>query len=182
MNQGISQRFYSNLSDRLNMLQDESSLYKTIVNAPFSDRSATTLLGLGIMVLLLVNDKTGTIDRVALSDTAQAEGAVRMSAKPFRSIKIPVDNKANIIAKAIRLNQPQETDDWQYLFVPELTPQEARFNQAGAGIECSHVYPLKSKNGGALIFSFFEPLDSISQAARDFMVQYSAMVDDVLAL
>src|SRR5207253_8708356 len=68
--------------------------------------------------------------------TPAADGAVKMSEKPFADIKIPLAHKRNIIAKAIASGEPQMTADWELLFVPALSAQAARYNQAGAGIEC----------------------------------------------
>jgi hypothetical protein len=131
-------------------------------------------------VFLLVNKKTGNIDRVALSDTNSAKGAVNISDKPFKEIKIPLDYTKNIIAKAIASTKPQATSDWKYLFTPDLSSSSARFNQAGAGIECSHVYPLTARDGGALIFSFYQPMDQIGTKQHAFMDRYSNLVDSYL--
>jgi hypothetical protein len=160
----------------LDSAKGDEALFEAIVNAPFNDKATATLLGLGILVLLLVNNKTKTIDRIALSRTGPAEGAVEMSPKPFKAIKIPVNHADNIIAKAIKSGQYQATSDWQYLFVPDLTPPQARFNQAGAGIACSVVYPLKARAGGALIFSYYIYPDQISRSHQAFMHRYAEAV------
>src|SRR5688572_13179335 len=123
--------------------RSDAELFESIVNAPFSNPVAATELDLGIIVLLLVDKQAGIIDRVALSDTVHAAGAVKMSEKPFRAIKIPLNHEVNAIARAIREGKLQTVSDWKYLFVPDLSPRAARFNQAGAGIEFSCVYPLK---------------------------------------
>lgn len=156
------------------------SLHDAVVNAPFFDRLVTTQLGLGAVVLLLNNVKTHTVDRIALSDTEQAKGAVNMSSKPFKDIKIPNNHDENIIVKAITSDKPQFTTDWKDLFTPVLSDADARFNQAGAGIECSFVYPIHVDDGGALIFSYFTELEKIGTAQKRFMRVYSHLVDDVL--
>jgi hypothetical protein len=174
--------YYAHLKELLNGAQGDKELFQTIVNAPFSDKRRSALLGLGIVVLLLVNKPTRTIDRVALSDTDLAKGAVRMSVKPFHDIKIPYDYKGNFVAEAIRSERYQQTGDWQYLFAPDLAPEEARLNQAGAGIGCSYVYPLiDARNGGALIFSYYLPLDKIEKEHHDFMRTYARIAAKVLA-
>lgn len=144
-----------------------------IVDAPFENKAYTTSLGLGIVVLLLINESQQTLDRIALSDTELAAGAVKMSAKPFHQIKIPLTAHKNILIKSITTGQPQTTEDWQYLFTPALTPQEAKFNQFGAGIEYSVAYPLISpkthKPIGAMIFSYFEHSSTMSADHQIFM-------------
>lgn len=159
--------------EALRSAKSRRDLCGVIVDAPFEDKAYTTSLGLGIVVLLLINEKQRTLDRIALSDTDLAAGAVKMSAKPFHQIKIPLDAHKNILIKAIETGLPQTTEDWHYLFTPALTAQEAKFNQFGAGIEYSVAYPLISpaskKPIGAMIFSYFEHVSTMSADHRVFM-------------
>lgn len=174
--------YLAGLKAALDDTKDGAQLLETIVNAPFCDKAQTTSLGLGIVVLLLVDKTTRTIDRIALSRTEHADGAVSFSAKPFKEIKIPLDYDKNIISKAIATGEYQMTDDWQYMFIPALTPQEARFNQAGAGIGCSVVYPLSGvRDGGGMIFSYYEPLECINSSHHDFMKAYVELVAESLS-
>jgi hypothetical protein len=151
---------------------------KAVVNTPFTDKLLMTQLGLGIIVFLLVNEKTKTIDRIALSDTYPAQGAVSMSAKKFEEIKIPIDEDENIIARAVRSGTHKQTSDWHFLFTPDLSAEQARFNQAGAGISSSVVYPLDKT--GALIFSYYMLPSKIGAEQHDFMQRYSALVTKLL--
>ena len=174
--------YFERLARQLNEAEKGPDLFEAIVNAPFIDKSRTVMIELGIVVLLLANPKTKTIDRIALSQTEQAEGAVRMSAKPFSDIKIPIGHRSNIVAKAILSNQPQQAADWRYLFEPALTPREARANQAGAGIDCSVVYPLAgTPDGGALIYSFFQMPEFIGPRHHAFMRRYARLVSKRLS-
>lgn len=174
--------YFQRLGKLLSEAPTKKALHKAVVNAPFSDPLKAATLDLGVVVLLLVNDETDTIDRVALSNTYSAQGAVQMSAKPFNHIKVPLGHPDNIIARAIASGQPQQTYDWPDLFVPALTPKQARLNQAGAGIECSAVYPLPDANGGgALIFSFHQPLTEINDKHHAFMAAYTKLVSGALS-
>lgn len=153
---------------------DAQHLYKAIVNAPFKDKLATTILGVGIIVLLIKNQASGTLDRIALSQTEQAEGAVSISVKPFTEIRIPLSAHDNALIQAMHSQEHRILTDWKYLFIPALTAQEARLNQAGAGIDCSVVYPLNDyENGGAMIFSYYEPMSRLTNVHHDFMRTYS---------
>ncbi len=164
---------------------DPIDLYNAVVNLPFGNVLHATTLGLGIVVLLLANEKLGTLDRIALSNTELAQGAVRMTSKPFHEIKIPLDYHENILVAALDTNLPQQTEDWATMFAPELSPKEARFNQAGAGIDCSIIYPLKTETTpapfGAMIFSYFQPLQKIDDSHHAFMRDYSALAARALA-
>lgn len=158
-------------------LQKHSALFQAIVDTPFQSRLSATKLGLGIVVLLLVDHEHKVLRRIALSNTEMASGAVAYSSKPFHEILIPLDYADNILIKAIQTGHWQQTEDWANLFSPELTPDEARFNQAGAGVACSIVYALRGPESkepfGAMIFSYFETLDDIRDAHHAFMQSYT---------
>lgn len=172
----LSAAYMLEMHASLAQAKSDRSLFSAIVNSPFKSKSKGFPLGLGVVVLLLVNKKEGTIDRIALADTEHAHGAVEYSVKPFHEIRIPTSHKKNIIAKAIKSGEHQETTDWQYLFTPVLTPEEARFNQAGAGIATSVVYPLPdARDGGALIFSYFLPQSDITKQHHAFMRRYAEL-------
>jgi hypothetical protein len=165
--------YLQELKKQLGEASGKKALYQAIVDAPFYNKAMTAQMGLGILVLLLVNKEQGTIDRIALARTALAQGAVAVSVKPFNEIKIPYNDPKNFIAIAVRRQHHMITSDWQYLFVPALSDQEARMNQAGAGIACSVVYPLKDVgDGGAMIFSYYEPVERIGKIHHKFMTDY----------
>ncbi len=172
--------YIRNLQQLLQKATTDAELFAAIVDAPFHDKVQATRFDLGIIVLLLVNKSTGLIDRVALSNTEQAEGAVKMSEKPFQEIKIPIGYVGNSIALAIQTGQPQFIADWKYLFMPALSPKAARFNQAGAGIEFSAIYPLKARDGGALIFSYYQVGGNVGDSHKQFMQTYADMVTERL--
>src|SRR5690606_24522075 len=147
---------------------------------PFKEKLLVTDLDLGIVVFLLVNKKAQTIDRIALSNTALAKEAVKVSAKPFREISIPLYEEDNVIAAAIKTGEPQITDDWQYLFTPVLSADEARRNQLSASIECSMIVPIKARDGAAMIFSFYQPIANITDDHRKFARDYAKLVQKYL--
>lgn len=171
----------SRLEKALSKASSDQELFSQIVNAPFATHKVeTALLFLGIVVLLLVNKKTGQIDRIALSRTELAARTTEVSAKPFKEIKIGLDEPENIIAAAIRSGEMHDTTDWNFLFKPALTAQEARFNQANAGIAYSAVYPFNARDGGALIFSYFQYKDMVGQGQHSFMEAYAKLVNQIL--
>lgn len=175
------EQYYAKLRVILQQAPTREHLLDAIVNAPFHEMRRAMHVDLGIIVLLLTNPEEGTIDRIALSNTEAAQGAVKMSEKPFHEIKIPLNHRTNAIAKAIATGQPQAVSDWKYLFVPALSTQAARFNQAGSGIECSCVHPFDDgRHGGALIFSFFQPHGNIGPQHLEFMDTYTALVAEAL--
>lgn len=160
-------------------------LATAIVNEPFTFQYDMVAMGIGIMVFLMVNPKTGIVHRVALSRTHLAEGTLRMSDKKFEDIDIPLTESNNIIAKAINDNEPQVTEDWKYLFMPALSAEQARMNQAGGGIACSFVYPVQFDQGShtgqaALIFSYYKYLDKVGQLERTFMQGYAETIGNIL--
>ena len=172
---------YKGLERSLQKAENDAELFKLIVNSPFDKANVQmAFLFLGIIVLLLVNKKTGMIDRVALSETDLAKRTTEVSVIPFEKIKISADNADNIIAKAIRSSQMQDTTDWKYLFTPSLTPAQARINQANAGIAYSAVCPLSARDGGALIFSYYQYKELVGEDQQEFMAKYAQLVSDSL--
>jgi hypothetical protein len=173
--------YIKTLSELLSVPKSRQQLYHAIVDAPFHDPLSATYLDLGIIVLLLVSEDGKTIDRIALSNTVQAAEATRTSEKPFHDIKIPARYEKNIIAKAISTGKMQQTEDWKDLFVPALTPESARFNQATAGIARSLVFPIKVQpKGGAMIFSLFEIPESMADLDK-FIRTYTQLVSKALS-
>lgn len=166
------------------LLNKDSSdlLYRNVVNTPFTDQLLVTQLDLGIVVLLLVNTHDQTIDRVALSDTLQAKGAVSVSAKPFHDIKIPLDAPHNALVQVIKNDTPQLIEDWSVLFTPVLTAEESRRNQRAASIDCSLICPLHFAKGGALIFSFFQPEKYLTENHISFAQEYTKLVENYLTI
>jgi hypothetical protein len=166
--------YFESLADELAGIKGIKELYQRIVDLPFEDRRRATMLSMEHMILVLVNKKTQTIDRIALSDTESARRAVFYSVLPFEAIKIPLSNKENYLGIAIRTHQVMATSDWKDTFTPVLTPDQARMNQAGAGAGCTIVYPLEGVgDGAAFAFSFYEPLTKISKHHHDFMREYT---------
>lgn len=170
------------LDENLSAAKNDAELFEAIVNSPFhSAKLQVTFLSLGIMVLLLLNESTGMIERIALSDTELAKRTTDVSYLPFKKIKIPLKEPDNIIAKALRTGKPQTATDWKFLFKPALTAEQARINQASAGIAFSAAYPLRARDGGVLIFSYFQYPDMIGDLQRGFMTEYSNLVEKRLA-
>lgn len=173
--------YFKQLQKLLSEPQDDTSLFEAIVNSPFKDKLHVTDLDLGIIVLLLVNKATNTIDRIALSKTEHAEWAVRMSPVPFHEIRITLNNKQNALVKAVKTGEVQKVTDWKYLFTPALAAEAARFNQAGAGIACSYVYPIpEARDGAVMIFSYYQPLDNIIKKHTNFMNRYTTLAKEAL--
>lgn len=169
---------FDRLETLLKTASSDDALSQVIVNAPFENFAPEMAkLFLGVIVLLMVNKSTGTIDRIAITANDIAERTKRKSKKRFKDIKVPVGYTKNIIVKAVKTGKPQSTDDWEYLHGPALTAEEARLNQADGGIAFSVVYPLKgARDGGALIFSYYQYPDKIGPAQKDFMRKYSELV------
>ena len=172
---------YDQLKQALEQAGSREELNNLIVNAPFAQKVETTLLFLGIIVLLKVDETSGVIDRVALSNTELAKNTTDVSVVPFQDIKVPVDDPENILAKAVRTGQPQDTTDWKFLFEPALSAEQARINQASGGIAYSAVYPFDDVDSkGALIYSYFQYMHNIGNPQHEFMRHYTDLVATLL--
>lgn len=171
------QDYYSQLEKRLQKATNDEELFESIVNAPFINKFHSTSIDLGMIVLILANHKTNLVERVAYSKTPSAIDAAKGLPIKFNEIKIPLKHKNNITSKAVRTGKAYKTSDWYALLTPAIGRETARFNQAEAGIGCSYVYPLLgARDGGALIYSFYQPIDMISTDHHMFMKRYSDFV------
>ena len=174
---------YADLRGVLAGAKSNPDLFKQIVNAPFAHHVALASMFLGIIVLLLVDKESGTINRVAITDNQHAERTQRRSVKKFAEIKIPLNHSENAIAIALSTGNVQIVTDWYYLFVPELTVAEAHFNQADGGVGCSYVYPLKDvHDGAALIYSYYNYPQNLGPPQHEFMDKYAQLVESRLIL
>lgn len=175
------QEYFKNVHQQLNEAPNKKQLYELVSNAPFYSKFHTTNLDLGMIVFVLVNLQTRTINRVSYSHTSPAHDAIRVSPKTFQEIKLPLLNDANLTSKTIQTGKPHKTSDWKYLFTPAISEAAARFNQAEAGMGCSFIYPVKNGEvAGALIFSFYQQIETIGKRHQDFMKKYSTIVSQSL--
>jgi hypothetical protein len=169
------------LEERLFQAKDYKELTDIIVNEPISQKVPTATMFLGFIVLLIVNHKTGKLDRVSISDTELARNTFEVTMVPFEDIKIPMDDPNNIYVRSIKNSEPMDTTDWYFTFTPVLTGEQARINQASAGIAYTVVRPLEFKNGGALSFSYYQYSGHIGEKQQAFMDQYTKIVSRALA-
>lgn len=171
---------YERLKRALEASKNDDELFHHIVDAPFEQIVEAAHMFLGIIVLRLVNKQTRTIDHMALSNTELAKDAKNVTVVPFKEIKIPLKTRGNVIALAAKTGEPQDTADWRFLFHPVLDAEQSRINQASAGIAYSAVYPFQARDGGALIFSYYQYEEGVGDAQHEFMARYSQMVDACL--
>jgi hypothetical protein len=171
---------YDKLKKSLTAAKDDLGLFRVIVNAPFDQKLEAAFMFLGILVLLLVNKETGTIDRIVMSDNEMTDNINKVSVVPFKKITIPFGDKDNIIARALATGIPQDTADWRFIYSPVLNPVQARINQASSGISYSAVYPLEVRDGGALIFSYYLYGGHVGNKQLEFMKKYTKLVTSVL--
>jgi hypothetical protein len=172
--------YFRELESQLRDCKKVMEWQRCVVDAPFSDPRMAALLGLGLVSLLMVNKPNRTIERIAFTENDISRNIIEMSDKPIEQLKIPLNYPTNFVAKAIRQNHYMITTDWQYLFNPKLSPDQARLIQAGGGIACSVIYPLPHiADKGALIFSFYETIARIGRDHHNFMTRYSSLVQRV---
>jgi hypothetical protein len=171
---------YDKLKKALTAAKDDPGLFRVIVNAPFDQKLEAAFMFLGILVLLLVNKETGTINRIVMSDNEMTDNINKVSVVPFKKIMIPFGDKDNIIARALATGIPQDTTDWRFIYSPVLNPVQAHINQASSGISYSAVYPLEVRDGGALIFSYYQDSGHVGNKQLEFMKKYTKLVANVL--
>jgi hypothetical protein len=173
--------YFEELRGKLAATAKGAKKYLVIANAPFSNKLITAKLGLGLVAIVMLDKATKKVNGMAISDTESELGAIKMTSERFEDMSIPLHDPENLVAKAIRNGHHQETNDWYYMFVPEFSPDQARFVQAGLGIASSVIYPVNGgKHGGAIVFSYFKPLKDIGKDQHSFMRSYVDLAASLL--
>lgn len=126
-------------------------------------------LGFQAGVLSLIDDKTGTLKRVAVSHTPAGLIGIRMLPVPYKAIGIPLDYYDNIIIRAIHEKKPQVTKRMYDLFTPRLQAALVDRLQRLMNIKTSFIYPIFSKDKviGAMIFSISGDEKEISPSQKE---------------
>jgi hypothetical protein len=168
------------LKNKLAKAKDYKELTGLIVNEPFKQKVPITFMFLGFIVLIVVNKKTGMLDRVSITKNELAQNTFDVSSVPFEDIKIPLEDPNNLYVRSIKTGEPTDTTDWYFTFTPALTGEQARINQASAGIAFTVVYPLKFENGGCLSFSYYQYLGEIGENQRRFMSEYTDIASEAM--
>lgn len=177
----VDDSYYEELQVILNDVNNDEKFYQNIVDAPFHNKFYSTLLGLGFLAYLKENEQSGTLDRISISDTYSAQGAIKMTDKAFHDMKVPLSHKTNIVITAIETGRFQQTSDWHLLTDPAVTAEDSRFNQAAAGISSSVVYPLPSTTPkGAIIFQYYLNMPEVVEMHHNFMLRYCNMVSSAI--
>ncbi len=135
-------------------------------------------LGHRIVVLALVDEKTGLLNRVSISQTEEAKQALAASPIPFHEITIPLSQEDNFSIKALKQNQPFITHDWFDILNPAYSKSDAQKIQEIVGIKTSMVYPISyhGKTRGVIIFSMVKSEDEVSEDEKDLIKGYTDIV------
>ncbi|HSX47549.1 MAG TPA: hypothetical protein VLF63_02125 [Patescibacteria group bacterium] len=174
---------YLHLNNKLCAAKNDDQLFQLIVNVPFyQDKIQTSFIFLGIICLYLVDEKEKNhFKGVAHSKANFGFNHTQYSFTALNNLKFNLNDSQNITAKTIRLGRMGETTDWNELFTPAISTNQARDYQLKSGIEYSAIYPLKSRGGGALIYGFFQNKSFINELQFDFMKKYTKFVDNQLS-
>lgn len=100
-------------------------------------------------VLVILDEKTGTLKRIAASQTTQAAEAIKFIntlSVPFEKIEISVNDPNNIMAKAMRERKPLISTDIYDVLGPVLPKEETKKVQEIMGTKTTFVYPISIKN------------------------------------
>ncbi len=135
-------------------------------------------LGYRILVLTLIDEKTQTLKRIALSQTPEAERALKASPVPFEKIEIPLSADDNLLVRAMKEKRPFVTYSWPDIFVPVLTADQAISNQQAAGIKTSMLYPLvvKGQALGVMIFSMVKDEHQVTEGEKILIEKFTDIV------
>lgn len=135
-------------------------------------------LGYRIIVLGLINEQKGVVERVAISQTEEAKKAVALSPVPFKDIIIPLSEEENFCIKAMKTQQMLKTGDWYDFLRPVYTAEQAKALQQVIGIKTSLIYPLsfQGRSIGFLIFSIIKDDSEVKEDERDLLSGFTDLV------
>lgn len=135
-------------------------------------------LGYRIIVLTLINEEKGVLQRISLSSTPEAARAQEASAIPFHDIEVPLNAQNNTLIRALTEKRPFVTQYWPDLFRPVLTDEQALKNQQAAGIKTSMVYPVvvRDKAIGILIFSMVKDISQVQEEEKELILGFTDIV------
>jgi len=135
-------------------------------------------LGYKVVVLALVDEKNGTLNRVALSQTEEAKKTRQVSEMEFSDIKIPLSSRKNLCIRALKQNKIQITHYFPDILTPPISVENALESQKNAGIKASMVYPLESRGEviGVMIFSMDKTEKHVTPQEWSLLRYFTEMV------
>ncbi len=160
---------------------DQSGLYRAIVQVPFDHERAMALLFLGFISLFVVDEVNQVVVPGAFTENEYYQHSVADYDFDPTTYKLPLTSTENGVVKAITTGQAVSSDNWDSFRRPNIDEGVARLNQAAGGIGYSMVYPVTGKIKGALIFNYYQFPEAIGEAQKMFMDRYSKLVSKVLA-
>lgn len=135
-------------------------------------------LGYRIVVLSLVDEYAKGLRRIAISQTKEAEKAMKVSTIPFENIVIPYSATSNFCIRVLLEGKPLITTYWPDILSPPLSIDAALTNQRSSGIKTSMVYPVfaQGKSVGCLIFSMVKDFRDVSEEEKDLLMGFADLV------
>lgn len=135
-------------------------------------------LGYRIVVLALINKEHQQLERTAISQTPEAEKALKVTPVPFQQITIPLTASENFCIKAITENKPYITHKWTDILVPPYSEEDALKVQEIVGIKTSIVLPIiyHGQPEGVIIFSMIKDEKEVSNKEWDLIRNFSDIV------
>ncbi len=156
---------------------DFKEVIEKIVNSVLTELDYLQL-GYRIVVLILKDPKNNLLKRVSISQTKEAEKALKASPIPFPQINIPLTSKKNLCVKVFKSKKPATTSYWPDLLMPAFTNEQAIEVQKIVGIKESLVYPVISQNQsiGVIIFSMTKTEEEVTLEERDLISGFTDVV------
>lgn len=123
-------------------------------------------------VVAIIDEKKGTIKRVAASRTKEAIEAIKALVVPFKAIEIPISDQSNYMAKAVREHKILITTDSFDVLGPVLTREQAKKIQEIMGAKTTFVCPIygsKNRAIGVFLASTSKTQEQLTQYEKDMI-------------
>jgi len=156
---------------------DYNHLIQKVVDSMFEELGYLDL-GYRIIVLSLVDEKRGVLQRVSVSQTEEANRAVAGLPVSFKTISISLHNRKNYCIRTMKEKKPLVTHHWHHILSPPLTSIQADDLQKKIEIKTSLTYPLivREKAIGMMIFSMIKSDKEVSKNERELLQRFVDIV------
>lgn len=134
------------------------------------------LLGYQTGVLALVDEKAGTLKRVAISETSGGVAALQFLEVPFSQITIKLSEKDNYCIRALKENKMMYTTNLYDVLRPVISLENSNKVQAMMGTRTTLIFPIYTKENkpyGTFLVSMNKMYEDITeyehQTIQNFM-------------
>ena len=135
-------------------------------------------LGFTIVLIHLVDKKERVLNNAAITKSESIRKALEMIGKPIEETGVPLTDRNNLMARAIRDHERKITGNFFDILTPLVTQEVADEMKRITTIKTAIIYPLffGEKALGALTIGLSKNVDDLSRAEKETLDQLISVV------